>query len=68
MALPEEWWMKYEVCSLTELAAGLCELARAMPVQRYRKSVSGPKEPVKRTGKPDSHFSTQRLLDKRGRG
>jgi len=68
VALPEEWWMKYEVCALTELAAGLCELARAMPVERYRKSVRGPKKPVKRTGKPDSHFSTQRLLDKRGRG
>lgn len=68
VALPEECWAKYETCPPVELAALLRHLAQNMPLTRYRKSVRGPKKPVHRTGKHDAHFSTQRLIEKRGRG
>lgn len=65
--LPEEHWEEVNEISVSDFAEEIRKTARGVDIDRYRKSVRGPKKPPpKRTNKRKSvHVSTKRILDKR---
>lgn len=64
IAVSEDYWRKWDHCSVSILAAQLKDLAARVPIGRYRKSIRGAKKkPPKRSrSKMRTHASTARLL------
>ena len=64
---PREWTRTFAHITPAKLAAILLELARPIPVERFRKNKSSPKKPPPpRTNAANApHVSTKRLLDQR---
>jgi hypothetical protein len=64
---PREWNHTFAHITAAKLAAILLELARPIPVERFRKNKNGPKmPPPQRTNAANApHVSTKRLLDQR---
>lgn len=63
IALPAPQWELFRDMNAVELAAALREMARAIDLPRYRKSMRGPKKPVARKVYTNGgHVSTQKLL------
>jgi len=67
VALPPTKWVRFRRLSVAELAATLCEIAKAVRPQRYRKARRGPKRPPtpKDQYKNGGHVATQRLIEQR---
>ena len=67
IALPDTGWDQVSQMPLESFCDELLKIAGSMKINRYRKSVRGPKKPPpkKRGNKRTVHVSTKRLLDKR---
>jgi hypothetical protein len=67
VVLPESRWQEMEKIPNEDFAAEVRAIASGIDLNRYRKSVRGPKKPPpKRTNKRKSvHVSTKQILDKR---
>ena len=67
IALPDDRWREVSSLPLETFAARLLEVGAHINLQRYRKSVRGPKHPPPRRtkNKRHVHLSTKRILDQR---
>jgi hypothetical protein len=64
IAVPPVYWDECARLPIREFAARLCEMARHVDLERYRKSVRGPKKPPPKKSryKNGGHVSTHKLL------
>jgi hypothetical protein len=64
---PDEWTKAFAYLTASEVADILLQLAKPIPLERFRKNKRGPKKPPpKRTNATHApHVSTKRLLDER---
>lgn len=67
IAIPQRDWKQFRTMSIKDFAATLLDLARHLPIHKYRKQKRGPKKkpPKKIACKKHTHHSTARLLAKR---